>query len=1065
MLSVVRGTGHRGAYEHGATRLPAPLPIHGRTQAHVLYLPRAREPPSGCELMAGYYRSDERGFQLFRRVGAPAWRPPQLAALGAALSQWSLAGEDSPLISVPTGVGKTAVALAAPFVAGASRVLVVVPTRELRRQTAEQFKTQGVLRRIGALREEGVTQPHVLEVEGRSTDWKRLLEADVVVGIPASVSPVHYVDSPPPPDLFDLVIVDEAHHAPAATWSAILSHFEAQHLLLTATPQRRDRKRLPGKLVYYYPLRQAIDDRLYQPVDPRVIEIDEGATKDKIDRLIVEAVDAVLKRPEHKTSQMLIRAGTKRRAHELAALYKAAGHEAPVLHSGLGRARQRAVIEGLRKGDHRGVVMVGMLVEGFDLPSLRIAAYHDKHKSLEPTAQLIGRLARVDPRYPQRSTLVTARDADVYPYLQGVVRSLYAEDSDWAVVLPGIIDAFVEDDLKDRSYARLFAPSTGQVEVAHIHPLRRARILEVRADVPWVPSFLEGQVPDELAVGELFAGQRILYSGTNPDHTTLLMVTGQPVRPRWNSGDALDSVEYDLHLLTYRRAPQVDQPDLVLVNTARSSAQRKLVSAIGGDDALRPGDARRVQLAFDSLPRISVSSVGVRSTYGPTRGSPSYRMFAGSSIESGLRDSDTAQSALGHAMVQVSGDAGAFTAGVSTGKSKYWETRYTPLRMYEDFASDLAARYWYPPIAPSGPLLPQINRGRSLLVWPQAKVLAVALDYALLGAEWSLDEHGSLDLIDMVGGDAALHRGAPPPSGDDWLPLAAIAPSPSGETVIWTGEIDCFGTVTPTQPEITVRRGHSNPTLLSDLLTDRPPTVFFLDGSTVRGRELFPPSGVMRSLPSELILTRDWQGVDITAETRAKATAKGAGASVHESLEVFLREQAPRGRRRWILSNDGAGEIADYIVIETLPTGQVAVDLWHAKFAGGASPSVRVTDFEVVTAQAVKSRRWPTDRQLWDQLAARLSGRSHPEAILVEGNRRQLEVLLGLHTRWATMSLTRRKPSVVGGIGIAQPGLSRAQLDLDLGVGATSALQIVQLLSVFRDAVLSVAQPKILVSP
>ena len=85
---------------------------------------------------------------------------------------------------------------------------------------------------------------------------------------------------------------------------------------------------------------------------------------------------------------------------------------------------------------------------------------------------------------------------------------------------------------------------------------------------------------------------------------------------------------------------------------------------------------------------------------------------------------------------------------------------------------------------------------------------------------------------------------------------------------------------------------------------------------------------------------------------------------------------------------------------------------------------MRVGDFEVVSAQAIKSRRWRTDRQLWAHLGARLEGTEDPPAILVEGCRRQLEVLLGLQARWRRL-LTRRTPSVVGRIGIVQPGLSK----------------------------------------
>lgn len=1016
--------------------------------------------------MTGFYAAGVQPFQLFTSPATPRWRQPQVAALGAVLAQWSLAGAEPPLVSVPTGVGKTAIALAAPFIAAANRTLVVVPTQELRRQTVERFRSQDVLRAIGALNvEDDFTPPVVVEAKGRSADWAALHDADVVVGIPASVSPIHFSeDDQPPPDLFDLVIVDEAHHAPAATWMAVLDHYSARSLLLTATPHRRDRRRLPGKLVYYYPLRQALDEGLYQPVDPQILPVPDGAGRQDIDNLIVDQVVALLATPEHATSQMLVRAGSRQRAHELEAMYAAAGQQIPVLHSGLGPARQREVIQDLRDGVHRGIVMVGMLVEGFDLPSLRIAAYHDKHKSLEPTAQLIGRLARVSAEFPQNSVLVTARDIDVYPHLEGAVRNLYLEDRDWVTVLPGIIDGFVEDDVNNTEYARSFDPSPGQVDLAHISPLRRASIFEVRSDDPWTPTFADGDLPDELAIGEQFAGKRILYSGTNPDHTTLLVVTGERSRPRWNSGDELDSIEYDLHIVSYRVATHVDQPDLLLVNTARVGAQNELLAVIGATDVVRQGDVDRLQQAFDSLQRISVSSVGVRSTYGAARGTPSYKMFAGSSIETGLRGTDTAQASLGHAMAQVAGGAGAYTAGVSTGKSKYWETRYTPLRLYEEFVVDLASRYWFPTVAPSGPLLPQINRGQTLVAWPTAGVIAAAMDYALVGTEWMIDGAGSLDLADLAAGDEALTHGAPPPSTPDRMPLALLLPDGANMVVAWTGETDLLGVVGSTSPPVNARRGHSNPTLLSELFEERPPTYFFADGTTVRGTELFPPPTPDASLPSGLVVAETWSGVDIQAETHRRAALNGIGISVHEWVEGYLCNRPKRGRHRWILRNDGPGELADHVVVEVLPSGQVQVDLWHSKFAGGA-PSVRIGDFEVVSSQAIKSRRWPTDRQLWSRLGARLEGREYPPAILVEGNLRLLRAVLGLEPRWDRVSFAKRKPAVVSTIGIVQPGLSLAQLEMEAAAGGVSAVQIVQLLATVRDAVMQVAESTVLASP
>ena len=130
-----------------------------------------------------------------------------------------------------------------------------------------------------------------------------------------------------------------------------------------------------------------------------------------------------------------------------------------------------------------------------------------------------------------------------------------------------------------------------------------------------------------------------------------------------------------------------------------------------------------------------------------------------------------------------------------------------------------------------------------------------------------------------------------------------------------------------------------------------------------------------------------------------------------------------------------------------------------------SAPSVRVGDLEVVTAQAIKSRRWPTDLSFWERLAARLAGEEHPALRMIEGRQRPLEVLLGQHERWHRMALTSRRPRPNARIGIVQPGLSISGLTTDLEGGTTSAHQIAQLLTVYRDAVLNIATPLVLAAP
>jgi superfamily II DNA or RNA helicase len=50
------------------------------------------------------------------------------------------------------------------------------------------------------------------------------------------------------PDAFDYIIVDEFHHAAAATYRRVLDHFTARFLLgLTATPERMDGEAPPER--------------------------------------------------------------------------------------------------------------------------------------------------------------------------------------------------------------------------------------------------------------------------------------------------------------------------------------------------------------------------------------------------------------------------------------------------------------------------------------------------------------------------------------------------------------------------------------------------------------------------------------------------------------------------------------------------------------------------------------------------------------------------------------------------------------------------------------------------
>jgi superfamily II DNA or RNA helicase len=122
------------------------------------------------------------------REGAPAFSAVDLRSYQqAALTSWQLAGCRG-LVVLPTGSGKTRVAIAAMAATGA-RVLCLVPTRVLLHQWASEL-----------------SRWHLGPV-GRFGDGHRSLEAVTVATFESGVRHASTLGA-----LFDLVIVDEVHH-------------------------------------------------------------------------------------------------------------------------------------------------------------------------------------------------------------------------------------------------------------------------------------------------------------------------------------------------------------------------------------------------------------------------------------------------------------------------------------------------------------------------------------------------------------------------------------------------------------------------------------------------------------------------------------------------------------------------------------------------------------------------------------------------------------------------------------------------------------------------------------
>jgi len=152
---------------------------------------------------------------------APALRPYQQQAVDQLRAAFR-AGHRAVLFMLPTGGGKTVVFshIAQQAAERGNRIAVLVHRVELLEQASRSLEALGVR--------------HGLIAAGRAMN----LAAPVQV---ASVGSLCRRLPQLPPDLFQLLVIDEAHHSTAGQWSRIIQHFHSAHLLgVTATPVRSD---------------------------------------------------------------------------------------------------------------------------------------------------------------------------------------------------------------------------------------------------------------------------------------------------------------------------------------------------------------------------------------------------------------------------------------------------------------------------------------------------------------------------------------------------------------------------------------------------------------------------------------------------------------------------------------------------------------------------------------------------------------------------------------------------------------------------------------------------------
>lgn len=216
-----------------------------------------------------------------------------------------------------------------------------------------------------------------------------------------------------PQDSFDLIIVDEFHHAAAMSYRSVMDYFTPKFMLgITATPDRMDGQDVfalcDGNVAYQIHFLEAIRRGwlspfryfgIYDSTDYSQIRW-LGSHYDEEQLAALQLRDSMASQifkawEEHKLTRTIAFCSSIRQADYLADYFEERGVAVVSLHSGTIGMKRSEAIDSLAKGSLEIIFAVDLFNEGVDIPSVDTLLFVRPTESLTVFTQQVGRGLRL----------------------------------------------------------------------------------------------------------------------------------------------------------------------------------------------------------------------------------------------------------------------------------------------------------------------------------------------------------------------------------------------------------------------------------------------------------------------------------------------------------------------------------------------------------------------------------------------------------------------------------------------------------------------------------------------
>lgn len=871
------------------------------------------------------------------------------------------------LIGLPTGSGKTALMAMLCFGLKARRVLIITPARILRDQTYEKFKTLDELKDVGSLTGK-FNGPKVRNNQHEfqeEENWNVCKFFDVVVATTKTTSPKEKRIVHAPAGLFDVVFFDEAHHVPAPTWTALLESFQnsgVKVILLTGTPYRRDHIEINADLIYSYPIGRAIEDRIFAPVK----FVDAGSPGKNRDLTLARAGLKSWKKTNDESSGkalLFIKTNRNKHANELCKIYKSLGVNVVAVHTDLLESENLKTLRDLKDKKIDGIIAVGMLGEGLDVPQLKVAIFHKNPQSLPHTLQVIGRIARTSTKITQGKVVGFSDDFSRDTF------KLYDASPDWFKLIPDLEKKLLAGRVGEAGEETL---GEGQdfLDDPDLSPFFSASIFEFK-EKPFVADIGKIKIWKKSGINRIVSVKRISVLKND----TFVVITKKRQQPDWVRTGGYSRILHeslDLHIFFQHKTLVIEHTTCPeIANELRRELFEESLSLISRDKlnrVFKDGDGAYIV-------------VGLQNSGSFSQANPAYKMLMGMEAQASVTNTDTKIFHTGHCLMRLKrNQRDSETRGIAYKHAKIWALRRDTLKNYREWCLLIATT-----LLEEGKVsLPGLERLRvseplkafiekPLAVVPSTSLLTrrVVFSYGVSNTKDVKDYSGVPEIsVESYTVDQLLCN-----INDLGLKFS-INRNENGEiTYHQLDALVCNITVDPVEGEM--RRYN-----LSTFLLEFPPRIIFSDGSTL-SEGLYSKPIYVPELDPSIIKSIKWRPeCDINSEVGNTQF----GMSVQEF--VFKKYITKNGKDIIIIGDHAAGELADFITIDLTSKN---ITFYHVKcVVKGKLPGGRKNDLEEVMAQAICSGCWIKNVGLNKEINRRFDKRAATK--LLYGKKEQLAI-------------------------------------------------------------------------